>query len=47
MQGRRGCSLAEPLYDSSLVVAIRFRTTSMWWPGRSSYATTSVMGDEA
>jgi hypothetical protein len=47
----RGCgggnSLAKPWYDSSLVVEMRFRTASMWWPGRSSYAATSVLADEA
>jgi hypothetical protein len=30
-----------------LVVAMRFGTTSKWWPGRSSYAATSVLVDEA
>jgi hypothetical protein len=29
-----------------LVVAMRFRTASRWWPGRSSYAATSVLADE-
>jgi hypothetical protein len=42
-----GSSLAEPWYDSSLVVAMRFRTGSRWWPGSSSYADTSVLADEA
>jgi hypothetical protein len=42
-----GSSLAEPWYDSSLVVAMRFQTASRWWPGRSLYATTSVLADEA
>jgi hypothetical protein len=42
-----GSSLAEPWYDLSLVVAIRFRTACSWWPGRSSYAATSVLTDEA
>jgi hypothetical protein len=42
-----GSSLAEPWYDSSLVVAMRFRTASRWWPGRSSYAATSVLTDDA
>jgi hypothetical protein len=42
-----GSSLAEPWYDSSLVVAMRFLTARRWWPGRSSYAATSVLVDEA
>jgi hypothetical protein len=46
VRGRRGSSLAEPWYNSSLVVAMRFRTASRWWPGRSSYAATSVLADE-
>jgi hypothetical protein len=41
-----GSSLAEPCYDSLLVVAMRFRTASRWWPGRSSYAATSVLANE-
>jgi hypothetical protein len=41
-----GSSLDEPWYDSSLVVAMRFRTASKWWPERSSYAATSVLTDE-
>jgi hypothetical protein len=44
---RGGSSLAELWYDSSLVVAMRFLTARRWWPGRSSYAATSVLADEA
>jgi hypothetical protein len=29
------------------VVAMRFLTARRWWPGRSSYAATSVLADEA
>jgi hypothetical protein len=29
------------------VVAMRFLTARRWWPGRSSYTTTSVLADEA
>jgi hypothetical protein len=46
VQGSGG-QLAEPWYNSSLVVAMRFQTASRWWLGRSSYATTSVLADEA
>jgi hypothetical protein len=42
-----GSSLAEPWYYSSLVVAMRFQTANRWWPGRSSYAATLVLTDEA
>jgi hypothetical protein len=47
VQGCGGSSLAKPWYDSSLVVVMRFRTASRWWPGRSSYAATSVLVNEA
>jgi hypothetical protein len=30
-----------------LVEAMRFLTAKRWWPGRSSYAATSVLADEA
>jgi predicted branched-subunit amino acid permease len=30
-----------------LVEAMRFLTARRWWPGRSSYAATSVLTDEA
>jgi hypothetical protein len=30
-----------------LVEAMRFLTARRWWPGRSLYATTSVLVDEA
>jgi hypothetical protein len=33
--------------DSSLVEAMRFLTAKRWWLGRSSYAATSVLADEA
>jgi hypothetical protein len=42
-----GSSLAEPWYDSSLVVTMRFQTANRWWPERSSYAATSVLTEEA
>jgi hypothetical protein len=42
-----GSSLAEPWYDSSLVVAMRFLIARRWWPGRPSYAATLVVADEA
>jgi predicted branched-subunit amino acid permease len=29
------------------VEAMRFLTARRWWPGRSSYAATSVLADEA
>jgi hypothetical protein len=29
------------------VEAMRFLTAKTWWPGRSSYAATSVLADEA
>jgi hypothetical protein len=47
VRGRGGSSLAEPWYDSSLVVAMRLRTASRWWSGRSSYAAVSVLADKA
>jgi hypothetical protein len=31
----------------ALVVAMRFLAAGRWWPGRSSYAATSVLADEA
>jgi hypothetical protein len=42
-----GSSLAEPWLDSLLVEAMRFLTAKRWWLGRSSYAATSVLADEA
>jgi hypothetical protein len=42
-----GSSLAGPWYNLLLVLAMRFWTASKWWPGRSSYAATSVLADEA
>jgi hypothetical protein len=42
-----GSSLTKPWYDSSLVVTMRFLTARKWWPGRSSYASTSMLADDA
>jgi hypothetical protein len=47
VRGRGWQFAGRAVYDSLLVVAMRFRIDSRWWPGRSSYAAMSVLIDEA